>query len=173
MRYTIALQCSSERVNIHAAAPGGIVVFNGQALLPHEAAMIADALTECAERAEDLAASFAAGAEAAGRQHGGLRRKVREESGLNMSNRQHLDVVPTVPLNVSVPDGRALVSVMNIGGAVSTIVAIGGLAIMLDYDVKADKLEVCNSCLLDTRESLEAGIRAALAGHVAITGGGE
>lgn len=32
----------------------GRVIFNGAALLPHEAAMLADALSDCAERAEQL-----------------------------------------------------------------------------------------------------------------------
>ncbi|MDN3544648.1 hypothetical protein QWZ02_09330 [Kinneretia asaccharophila] len=32
----------------------GRVIFNGAALMPHEAAMLADALNDCAERAEQL-----------------------------------------------------------------------------------------------------------------------
>ena len=58
MRYTIALQdTAAPKVAIRAAA--GLVIFNGQALLPFEAAMLADALSTCADRAEDLAAEAA------------------------------------------------------------------------------------------------------------------
>lgn len=56
MKYTI---------NTFAALPvkvesfAGRVVINGLSLLPHEAAMVGDALNDCAESAEDLAAQAA------------------------------------------------------------------------------------------------------------------
>lgn len=59
MRYTIALQQSAERATI--AAHAGTVEFNGVHLLPHEADMLAQALEDCANRAEDKAATVAAG----------------------------------------------------------------------------------------------------------------
>lgn len=58
MRYTIALQLSPMRALIQSEA--GRVDFNGQKLMPHEAAMLAQALEDCAEHAEDLAANTAA-----------------------------------------------------------------------------------------------------------------
>lgn len=58
MRYTIALQLAPQRALI--AAEAGRVDFNGQKLMPHEAAMLAQALEDCAERAEDMAAELAA-----------------------------------------------------------------------------------------------------------------
>lgn len=58
MRYTIALQLSPQRALI--AAEAGRVDFNGQKLMPHEAAMLADALQACADKAEDKAAELAA-----------------------------------------------------------------------------------------------------------------
>lgn len=58
MRYTIALQLAPHRALI--AAEPGRVDFNGQKLMPHEAAMMAMALNECADKAEDLAADAAA-----------------------------------------------------------------------------------------------------------------
>lgn len=59
MRYTIALQ-AGERACV-VAEPGQID-FNGVKLLPHEAAILADALAECAENAEKQAslATYAA-----------------------------------------------------------------------------------------------------------------
>lgn len=59
MRYTIALQRCPERAVISAQV--GTVEFNGVHLLPHEADMLAQALEDCAKRAEDKAADVAAG----------------------------------------------------------------------------------------------------------------
>lgn len=58
MRYTIALQLCPQRALIQSEA--GRVDFNGTKLMPHEAAMLAEALGECAEHAETLAADAAA-----------------------------------------------------------------------------------------------------------------
>lgn len=58
MRYTIALQNSEQRCHVQACA--GIVEFNGVRLLPYEAAMLGDALEQCAAKAEDKAATLAA-----------------------------------------------------------------------------------------------------------------
>lgn len=59
MRYTINLHgAPSCPANVKAEA--GVVCFNGLKLLPFEAAMLGDALNECAERAEEVAAQVAA-----------------------------------------------------------------------------------------------------------------
>lgn len=57
MRYTINLHATSAAC---ISAQAGFVDFNGARLMPFEAAMLADALTACADRAEDKAASAAA-----------------------------------------------------------------------------------------------------------------
>lgn len=41
---------------VSVASTAGAVVFNGATLLPHEAALLADALIDCANHAEKLAA---------------------------------------------------------------------------------------------------------------------
>lgn len=58
MRYTIALQLQPQRALI--SSEPGFVVFNGQRLLPMEAEMLAQALSDCADSAENLAAKAAA-----------------------------------------------------------------------------------------------------------------
>jgi hypothetical protein len=58
MRYTINFQQAADPANV--AAECGIVRFNGAKLLPHEAAMLASALAECADKAESKAAEAAA-----------------------------------------------------------------------------------------------------------------
>lgn len=57
MRYTIAMVGRAERAVIQSTP--GRVLFNGESLLPHEAAMIGDALNACAESSETLAANLA------------------------------------------------------------------------------------------------------------------
>jgi hypothetical protein len=57
MRYTINFQHHATGAKV--AAGVGMVDFNGAWLLPYEAAMLADALAECAEKAEDKAAQAA------------------------------------------------------------------------------------------------------------------
>jgi hypothetical protein len=42
------------------SAVAGQVLINGLALLPHEAAMVGDALSQCADQSESLAAATAA-----------------------------------------------------------------------------------------------------------------
>ncbi|MCV2361644.1 hypothetical protein LNV08_21985 [Paucibacter sp. TC2R-5] len=58
MRYTINLIGQDDPATIKAEA--GRVLFNGRAILPFEAAMLGDALNECADQAETLAAQAAA-----------------------------------------------------------------------------------------------------------------
>ena len=58
MRYTINFQHNPQAAQVAAAA--GVVKFNGATLLPYEAAMLADALSECADAAETKAAEAAA-----------------------------------------------------------------------------------------------------------------
>lgn len=58
MRFTLALQGGTSRSTVEALA--GLVDLNGQRMLPHEAAMLGDALIRCAEQAEDSAANTAA-----------------------------------------------------------------------------------------------------------------
>jgi hypothetical protein len=57
MRYTINFQHQPQAAKVSAIV--GMVEFNGAKLLPYEAAMLADALAECAEKAEDKAAQAA------------------------------------------------------------------------------------------------------------------
>lgn len=57
MRYTINIHGASQAASVKAEA--GYVDFNGARLMPFEAAMLADALSECAEKAEDKAAEKA------------------------------------------------------------------------------------------------------------------
>lgn len=58
MRYTINLHAAAEPASVSPEA--GFVVFNGRRLLPFEADMLGQALSECADRAESMAAEKAA-----------------------------------------------------------------------------------------------------------------
>ncbi|WP_431257199.1 hypothetical protein ACQ86G_21440 [Roseateles chitinivorans] len=60
MRYTVKTVAQTP-VQVEAVA--GQVVINGLALLPHEADMIGQALSRCADRAESIAAEAAAALE--------------------------------------------------------------------------------------------------------------
>ncbi|HEY0955929.1 MAG TPA: hypothetical protein VGE36_14290 [Roseateles sp.] len=57
MKFTIAMN-AGRRAVVEAGA--GVVDFNGQEMLPHEAAMLADALNQAADQAETNGATLAA-----------------------------------------------------------------------------------------------------------------
>lgn len=57
-RFTINLQRVSDAINIQSRP--GIVMVSGSELLPFEAAMMAQALADCAQHAEEMAAQAAA-----------------------------------------------------------------------------------------------------------------
>lgn len=57
MKFTVKTQA---QLPVNVQADAGRVTINGLCLLPHEAAMVGDALNRCADRAESLAADAAA-----------------------------------------------------------------------------------------------------------------
>lgn len=62
MRFTVKTVAATP---VHVEAVAGQVVINGLSLLPHEADMIGQALSRCADRAESIAAEAAAALEPA------------------------------------------------------------------------------------------------------------
>ncbi len=56
MRFTIK---TTAQLPVNVQAEAGRVSINGLHLLPHEAAMVSDALSRCADRAESIAAEQA------------------------------------------------------------------------------------------------------------------
>lgn len=56
MRFTI----KTAQLPVNVQAEAGRVTINGLALMPHEAAMLSDALSHCAGQAESLAADAVA-----------------------------------------------------------------------------------------------------------------
>ncbi|MEH0165588.1 hypothetical protein [Roseateles microcysteis] len=57
MRFTVK---TTAQLPVNVQAEAGRVSINGLSLLPHEAAMVGDALNRCADRAETLAAEESA-----------------------------------------------------------------------------------------------------------------
>lgn len=57
MKFTVKTQA---QLPVNVKAEAGRVCINGLSLLPHEAAMVGDALSRCADRAESMAADAAA-----------------------------------------------------------------------------------------------------------------
>ncbi len=56
MRFTIK---TTAQLPVNVQAEAGRVSIKGLSLLPHEAAMVGDALNRCADRAESIAAELA------------------------------------------------------------------------------------------------------------------